>query len=136
MRRLVAVLVALTFALGVGALPAIAQLKTAPAPKDQTTTAPAGPKDQAATAPASKPVGAKDDKKAAAKVDINSASKADLETLSGVAETYSQKIIDGRPYKRKDDLVKRNIVPQATYDKIKDQVVAKQDSAATATKKK
>ena len=135
MRRLVAVLVALTFTLGVGAMPAVAQLKTAPAPKDQTTTAPAGPKDQA-TAPASKPAGAKDDKKAAAKVDINSAPKGELETLSGIGEAYSQKIIDGRPYKRKDDLVKRNIVPQATYDKIKDHVVAKQDSAATATKKK
>jgi DNA uptake protein ComE-like DNA-binding protein len=66
------------------------------------------------------------DKKAAAQIDINSATAAELETLPGIGEAYSKKIVDGRPYKRKDDLVKKKIVPQATYDKIKDQIVAKQ----------
>ena len=61
-----------------------------------------------------------------APLDINTASKADLMTISGIGDAYSQKIIDGRPYKRKDELVTRKIVPQATYDKIKDQIVAKQ----------
>jgi competence protein ComEA len=59
-------------------------------------------------------------------VDINSASKADLVMLSGIGDAYSQKIIDGRPYKRKDELVSKKIVPQATYDKIKDQIIARQ----------
>ncbi len=59
-------------------------------------------------------------------LDINTASKADLMMLTGIGDAYSQKIIDGRPYKRKDELVSRKIVPQATYDKIKDLIVATQ----------
>jgi competence protein ComEA len=62
----------------------------------------------------------------AAVVDINSASKAELSALTGIGDAYSQKIIDGRPYARKDQLVSKKIVPQATYDKIKDQIVATQ----------
>jgi DNA uptake protein ComE-like DNA-binding protein len=67
---------------------------------------------------------------AAAVIDINSASKADLMTLTGIGDAYAQKIIDGRPYTRKDQLVMKKILPQATYDKIKDQIVAKQPAKA------
>ena len=62
----------------------------------------------------------------APQVDINSATQAELKALPGIGDAYSTKIIAGRPYARKDDLVKRNILPQATYDKIKDRIIAKQ----------
>ena len=66
---------------------------------------------------------------APALMDINSATKQQLTTLAGIGDAYSDKIIAGRPYKGKDELVSKNIVPQATYDKIKDQIVAKQPAA-------
>ena len=63
-------------------------------------------------------------------MDINSATAAQLKTLPGIGDAYSAKIIQGRPYNGKDDLVNRNIIPQATYDKIKDMIIAKQPPKA------
>ena len=57
------------------------------------------------------------------KIDINSATKAQLDALPGLA-AYSQKIIDGRPYNSKRDLLTRKIVPQSTYDGIQDKIIA------------
>lgn len=67
-------------------------------------------------------------------VDINAASKEELSALPGIGDAYSQKIIDGRPYNSKRDLLTRKILPQATYDQVKDKIVAHR-AAGTAEKK-
>jgi competence protein ComEA len=59
-------------------------------------------------------------------VDINSASAADLKAISGIGDAYSAAIIKNRPYKRKDELVDKKVLPQGVYDKVKDQIVARQ----------
>ena len=61
-------------------------------------------------------------------IDVNTASAADLDSLPGIGEVYSQRIVDSRatdgPFESTDDLVGRRLIPRATYEKIKHLITA------------
>ena len=105
-------------------LPALAQTTAQPSTTPNKPSAAQPMKPPAATpapaAPAPAPAGK------AAVVDINSASAEELDALPGIGKARSEAIVKGRPYKGKDDLVNRKIIPANVYNQIKDRIVAKQ----------
>jgi competence protein ComEA len=62
-------------------------------------------------------------------IDINSATVEQLKMLPGINDPLAQKIVEGRPYRVKTDLVRKNVIPQAAYNKIAGLVIAKQTTA-------
>jgi competence protein ComEA len=102
--------------------PAMAQTTPQTMPGKSATTTPAKPLAAPTPAPAAKDQGSTKSQL----VDINTATAADLKALPGIGDAYSAKIIAGRPYKMKTQLVSKKIIPEKTYDGIKDMVIAKQ----------
>ena len=99
---------------------AFAALLALPALAQSTQTAPSKPTPPMTTtgkAPPATP---------AALVDINTASAEDLDALPGIGKARGEAIIKGRPYKGKDDLLNRHILPPSVYDGIKSKIIAKQ----------
>ena len=115
-RKLMAQIAVLVFALSL--VSGVAAGQASPGAASGSATAAAGQMAKAATD----------------KLDINAATVEQLKELPGIGDAYSKKIVDGRPYRAKNELVQKKIIPQATYDKIKDMIIAKQAKTTPTAK--
>jgi len=122
MRRILQALVIALATFGLAAGSAMAQKAETPKTDAKKTEAP-------------KAAEPKKEEKKAEPMDINSASEKELATLKGIGEARAKAIVKGRPYKGKDELVQKKIIPESVYNDIKDQIIAKQDTAKKEEKK-
>jgi DNA uptake protein ComE-like DNA-binding protein len=128
-----ATLVTALAALGIAfATSALAQKQDAPKADAKKTEAPKADAKKAEAKPDAKA----ESKASSEPMDINSASEKELATLKGIGDVRAKAIVKHRPYKGKDDLVKKKVIPQGVYDDIKDQIIAKQDTAKKMDDKK
>ncbi len=124
MKKIFALALSVVFAAGLAlaaekaAAPKAAEKAAAPAAAEKAATK----ADDKAPAAAAEP--AKDAK--AEKIDINTATAEELQKIKGIGPEYSKKIIDNRPFTKKDQLKSKKIIPEALYEKIKDLIIAKQ----------
>ena len=142
MKRLFACFAAVAFVLGIAVAPVVhaqsmaaaestSMQSTPPAASTPGTTSETTHETMKSETPKTQTHKAHAVKKAIPKLDINSASKEELEKLPGITEDIAEKIVQGRPYKTKGELLTKKLVPRAVYTKIRGRVMAKQEAAAT-----
>ena len=121
-------------ALAVAVMLPVAAYATQGTAKSSAAPAPKAGSHLAATTASTHPAHMASHTKRAPAVDINAASKEDLMKLPGVTDELAQKIIDGRPYKTKADLTKKQVLTKAEYAKVRSHVIAKQGAKAPEAK--
>ncbi|HET9578375.1 MAG TPA: helix-hairpin-helix domain-containing protein [Usitatibacter sp.] len=129
MKRILAILAATLASIGLAyANPTAPNLAGEKLAQKEAAPAKDAKKADAKKADAKKADAKKADEKADAGnlIDINTASEQELDALPGIGEARAKAIIKGRPYKGKDDLVRKKVIPKSEYDKIKDKIIAKQ----------
>ena len=137
MQRISKFVIAAMAAFGLAFASGAVLAQKAETPKDTSTKAATTDTKKADSkkAEAAKPAEAKKaDAKPAGLIDINSASEKELASLKGIGEVRAKAIVKGRPYKGKNELADKKIIPQSVYDDIKELIIAKQDTAAAAKK--
>jgi len=125
MKRILTLLAASLASLGLALSAGTALAQKAETPKAKA---------EAPKAEAKKAEAPKADAPKAELMDINSASEKELATLKGIGDVRAKAIVKHRPYKGKDELVQKKVIPENVYNDIKDQVIAKQDTAKPAKK--
>ena len=138
MQRILTALAVAFASLGLALGSASALAQKAETPKDSAKKTETAPKAETKKADAKTDAKKADTKAAApagALIDINTASEKELASLDGIGEARAKAIVKGRPYKGKNELKDKKIIPESVYNGIQDKIIAKQDTAAPAPKK-